>query len=190
MLIDLPGCSHELGLPTADREYALEGRAIKTRGESLRNCLKCGYTQPSALRSCEGCGNVFPRREYNGPKIWNLELEEYFQNVGDLESAPKSLKQLEWDRLLAVCDSKRFGISFAVQEFEKTFKAPPPDSMLKALGDERRLAELRRLHNVQKSRGLALGWVSHAYRQTFGGFPSRALREQAGIPLPPPQDAR
>lgn len=183
IFIDLPGVSHEHGFPTADREYALSGRAIKTCGESLRNCLECGCTCPSSARACIECGTLFPRRIYQGPKIWNLELLEYFENVGELHTAPKSLKQLEWDRLLGVCESKGFGVGFAVQEFEKIFKEAP-EAFAKALPDEIKRAELKRLLKIQTERNLQVGWISHAYRGTFGAFPSRALRESAGVPVP------
>ncbi len=183
IFIDLPGCSHEHGLPTADREYALHGRAIKTTGESLKNCLQCGCTCPSAVRACIECGTPFPRRVYEGPKIWNLELLEYFENVGELTTAPKPLKRLEWERLLSVCERKGFGVGFAVQEFEKIFKERP-EVFTKELDEAWKLKELERLRKIQESKGLQVGWVSHAYRGTFGAFPSRELRERAGVPLP------
>jgi DNA repair protein RadD len=182
-LIDLPGLTYEHGLPTADREYALQGRAIKTTGESLKNCLQCGCTCPSAARRCIECGVDFPRRIYTGPKIWNLELMEYFENVGELHTAPKPLKRLEWERLLSVCERKSFGVGFAVQEFEKIFKESP-EAFAKELDEAWKVKELARLRRIQESKGLKVGWVSHAYRGTFGAFPSRELRERAGVPLP------
>lgn len=184
IFIDLPGCSHEHGIPTADREYALEGRAIKTTGVSVRNCPQCGYTQPSVIKTCESCAFVFPRREYKGPRIWNLELLEYFENVGEFATAPKSLKRAEWDRLLDVCRSRGFGLSFAVSEYEKVFTERPGDAWLKEIGEGERVVELKRLLQIQQSRGLKLGFISQRYRETFGAFPSRALRETAGVPLP------
>lgn len=183
IFIDLPGVSHEHGLPTADRGYALSGRAIKTAGESLKVCPRCGYTQRSLARECESCGFVFPRREYRGPKIWNMELMEYFENVGELHTAPKSLKQLELNRLLEVCERKQFGVSFAVSEYEKIFQEHPGD-LTKSIPEEVKRAELKRLLGVQMSKGLKPGFISHAYKRTFGAFPSRALRESAGVPLP------
>jgi DNA repair protein RadD len=185
LLIDLPGCSHEHGIPTADRDYALSGRSISTKGEPLSVCLKCGYTQRAAERVCGECGFEKPKRAvWQGPKIWNLELLEYYENAGELTDAPVALRKAEWERLLGVAGSKGFGISFAVQEYERVFQARPVDGWLKDLGDDLKLRELRRLLSVQMSRGLKIGWISHAYKQTFGAFPSRALREKAGVPLP------
>lgn len=184
ILIDLSGASHEHGLPTADREYALSGRAIRTTGESLRNCPECHVTCRSADRVCPECGHEFPRRVYQGPRLWNLELLEYFESVGDLTSAPKSLMRAEWDRLLEVALGKGFGISFAVGEYEKIFKARPLDAWIKELDDDMRVRELRGLLAFSERKGLKIGWISHRYRDTFGAFPSRSLRERAGIPVP------
>lgn len=184
IFIDLPGVSHEHGLPTADREYGLSGRAIRTAGESLRNCPKCGCTNRSLARVCIECGEPFPRREYKGPKLWNLELLEYFENVGELDTAPSSLKRAEWDRLVQVVSARSYGIGFAVQEFEKVFGQGAAEKYAKELPDELRVKELHRLLSIQMSRGFKVGWISQAYKVTFGAFPSRALREKAGVPLP------
>lgn len=184
IFIDLPGVSHEHGLPTADREYGLSGRAIRTTGESLRNCPHCGCTNRSVARVCIECGEPFPRREYKGPKLWNLELLEYFENVGELDTAPSSLKRAEWDRLVSVVEQRQFGIGFAVQEFEKIFGEHTAEKYTKELPEELRVRELKRLLSVQMQRGFKVGWISQAYKVTFGAFPSRALREKAGVPLP------
>jgi len=185
LLIDLPGCSHEHGIPTADRDYALSGRSIQTKGEALTVCQKCGYTQPSVVRACGECGFERPKRaQWTGPKIWNLELLEYFENVGELTTAPWQLKRAEWDRLVSVCEGRGFGLGFAVQEFEKVFGVRPVDGWLKEIPDDVRVKELRRLLAVQQQRRMAVGWISHAYKGTFGVFPSRGLRQAAGVPLP------
>jgi DNA repair protein RadD len=184
IFIDLPGVSHEHGAPTADREYGLSGRAIRTAGESLRICQTCGCTNKSSARVCIECGEAFPRREYKGPKLWNLELLEYFENVGELDTAPSSLKRAEWDRLVSVVQSRQFGIGFAVQEFTKIFGEGSAEKFAKELPDELRVKELHRLLSIQMSRGFKLGWISQAYKATFGAFPSRELRSRAGVPLP------
>ena len=184
ILIDLPGCSHEHGMPTANRDYALSGRAISATGATLKVCPECGNTQLAGLRFCEDCGHEFPMREYKGPKIWNLELVEYFANVGELDTAPRSLKQAEWVRLLSVADSRGFGVSFAVSEYEKIFGARPLEACVKDLGDDVRVGELRRLRKVQLEKGWKVGAISNFYKQTFRVFPGRALREAAGVPVP------
>lgn len=185
LLIDLPGCSHEHGIPTADRDYALSGRSIQTKGEPLSVCLKCGYTQRAAERICGECGYEKPKRAtWQGPKIWNLELLEYYENAGELTDAPSALKRAEWDRLLGVAENKGFGVSFAVSEYERVFQARPGDTWMKELPEELRVRELKRLLSVQMQRGFKVGWISQAYKVTFGAFPSRALREKAGVPLP------
>jgi DNA repair protein RadD len=185
LLIDLPGCSHEHGIPTADRDYALSGRSIQTKGEPLSVCLKCGYTQRAAERICGECGFEKPKRAvWQGPKIWNLELLEYYENAGELTDAPNALKKAEWERLLGVCEQKKFGVGFAVSEYERVFQARPSDSWVKELPEDIRVKELHRLLSIQMSRGFKVGWISQAYKATFGAFPSRELRGRAGVPLP------
>lgn len=186
ILIDLPGCSHVdmHGSLVTDREYALEGRAIKAVGESLKNCDNCALTVPSATRVCPECDYEWPRREYVGPKIWNVELVEYFEGGGEIANAPRDLKRREWDRLLGVCRAKGFGVSFAVKEYRKQFESEPVKKWLDELGEDARLDELRRLGEIQRARGMKVGWVSHAYKATFGAFPSRELRSRAGVELP------
>jgi DNA repair protein RadD len=185
LLIDLPGCSHEHGIPTADRDYALSGRSIQTKGEPLSVCLKCGYTQRAAERICGECGFEKPKRAvWQGPKIWNLELLEYYENAGELTDAPNALKKAEWERLLGVCEQKKFGVGFAVSEYERVFQGRPSDAWIKELGDDMKVKELHRLLSIQMSRGFKVGWISQAYKATFGAFPSRELRGKAGVPLP------
>ena len=61
LLIDLSGCFHEHGFPTADREYSLDGKPIgKGTLRTLWQCKACGvYTRlPPSNRTCTVCGNV------------------------------------------------------------------------------------------------------------------------------------
>jgi hypothetical protein len=113
-----------------------------------------------------------------------MELLEYFENVGELDTAPSSLKRAEWDRLVQVVQSRQFGIGFAVQEFTKIFGEGSAEKYAKELPDEIRVKELHRLLSIQMSRGFKVGWISQAYKATFGAFPSRELRGRAGVPLP------
>lgn len=64
-LIDLRGVSHVHGSPDAEREYSLDGRAIRLAGEALtRLCPVCSAPmQPDAV-VCGSCG-----RESEGPKV-------------------------------------------------------------------------------------------------------------------------
>jgi hypothetical protein len=94
------------------------------------------------------------------------------------------LRKAEWERLLTVCETKGFGVGFAVSEYERVFQARPGETWMKELDDYWRFRELKRLLGVQMQKGFKVGWISQAYKVTFGAFPSRALREKAGVPLP------
>lgn len=60
LLVDLTGCVHTHGLPDEEREYSLEGTAIR-RGKRtpITQCLACGAVfRPR--RTCPACGRVAP----------------------------------------------------------------------------------------------------------------------------------
>lgn len=67
LLVDLCGVVHQHGLPTDDREYSLEGKAIKSKETrlALRQCPECGRVdKPKPI--CTRCAFKFPpprRRE-------------------------------------------------------------------------------------------------------------------------------
>jgi superfamily II DNA or RNA helicase len=75
VVIDLGGVSHIHGLPCEDREYSLDGRAIRAKLEPLRVCPECGRTQPAARDHCEGCGFVFPVAPPRPARVWDVPLE-------------------------------------------------------------------------------------------------------------------
>lgn len=186
ILIDLPGCSHPdmHGAPTADRDYALSGKAIATTGEALKNCPQCGMTESSTVRECSECGYKWPVRIYDGPKIWNLELMEFFNQGGEIHEAPKQIKEAEFLRLLAVSESKNLSTSWMIGQYERMFGERPAEKLIKDISDERKVGELKQLLSTQKAKDLKMGWISHRYKATFGSFPPRALRKEAGVPVP------
>ena len=65
LLVDLVGACWEHGWPTDDRDYSLEGRAIRRRGEPkpvVWQCRACGRCYPGAPadRLCPACGERIP----------------------------------------------------------------------------------------------------------------------------------
>jgi superfamily II DNA or RNA helicase len=96
VVVDLPGLSWRFGLPTADREYSLTGRAIRAKTEALRVCEKCGRTYPSAEGACPGCGFLLPPKPAR-VRIWDLPLEDALAQA----STPKEIGQAAWRKRAA-----------------------------------------------------------------------------------------
>jgi superfamily II DNA or RNA helicase len=75
LVIDLPGCSHQFGLPDADREYSLTGKAIRAKVEALTVCRQCGCTHPASDPKCPVCGWTAPPKPVR-MKVLGVALEE------------------------------------------------------------------------------------------------------------------
>lgn len=104
-VIDLGGVSHMHGLPTEDREYSLDGRAIKSKVESLRVCPECGRTQPHGPDHCVECGFVWPPVKKRA-RVWGVPLE-----LAQAEAeTPKERKIVAWRaKLQDMNDEQRRG---------------------------------------------------------------------------------
>ena len=143
VLIDLLGASWIHGIPTADREYALEGRAIRVAGQQDRE-------------DSDGEGEPDDR-----PVIYSLELSKVF----DGENTPPAAKRAEWERVSAFARARGWCLTWAAKEYAKLFAGPPPASM-----DEKADA-MRTLRARAAEKGYKSGWASHRYRQAFGVWP-------------------
>lgn len=69
LVLDLCGAVYEHGLPDADREYCLTGKAIRTgdTGKKLTRCVKCQAIVP-AVDTCRECGGRVPKVKVRAPK--------------------------------------------------------------------------------------------------------------------------
>lgn len=174
ILLDMPGVSHEEahGLPMADREYSLSGKAIKCVGEPLRNCPMCGACFPSSAE-CPQCGYIFPIGARPKPKVWDMELSWAIDEAGgDPSAVTEDWKRREWDRLmLQVQTRERWSVSFARKEYERLFAQAPPAEWLGEVPGEIARRELERLRAVAQERGYKRGWIAHRYKATFGKLP-------------------
>jgi len=96
-LLDLAGNYRIHGLPTEDREYSLEGKAIRRcKVQRLRQCLACGAVCVAWVGECPECGFVTPRR--NLPvKVHNEQLLEVFDGENTPEDAKQTTLQLMRD---------------------------------------------------------------------------------------------
>lgn len=171
VLLDLPGVSWLHGLPTADREYALDGRPIRCVGESLKNCPQCGACIPSQENPCGECGYLWEREERPRPKIWNLELAEAIEAAGgDVAAVGDEWQRREAQRLLDLCRSKGWDVSWAAREWRKLFGEVATFPVELTTRDELRTA-LSRLQGLAIERGYKRGWAAYRYKAAFGVWP-------------------
>lgn len=168
-LIDLTGASLIHGFPTEDRIYSLTGEGIKrTTLAALKVCQQCGATILSAYRVCPECGYEFPRQPGIDPKIWDWQLKEVF--AGD--KTPNDAKRREWDRLVALCKERDWGVSFALKEYRKLFGAS--DNMpLGLITDEQWRDEYRRLVALGHARNYKPGFAKVRFKELAGRWPHR-----------------
>lgn len=168
MLIDLTGSSHVHGLPTSDREYALEGRAIKVRGEPLKACPKCGTPVPDGARICDknegGCGYKWPAPKLARVRIHNMELHEATEAAGgNAAEVSDDVKRRELVRLIEHCEARGWDLGWAFREYKKTLGAPPVGWMLELTTAEQRARTLAKLRERKGKGGF------YIYKQIFGG---------------------
>jgi DNA repair protein RadD len=166
-LIDLAGDSHLHGLPTQDREYALDGRAIRAVGEPLKNCPQCGLTLPVAATECE-CGYVFAQKPRAAPKIWDFELREAVAAAGDPMLVSEDHKLREWRRLRAVCRSRGWGLWWAVKQFRGQGLGEPP---IHDCDEKDQVRELALLIALARDRGYRPGFAKVRFKELFGAWP-------------------
>lgn len=178
-LLDLSGASHVHGLPTSDREYALNGRAIKCADEPVRNCLECGCTYPCAEDACPECGAEPPAPPPRKlPRIWNLELREAIEAAGgDPSAVGAEKKTAEWSRLVMLCRARGWSISWAVKKFAELFEEDAP---IHLVTEAQKLEELAVLIRAARERGHKPGAAAHRFKATFGRFPTPQMKAIAG----------
>lgn len=82
-VIDLCGSVHVHGLPDADREYSLAGKAISTvKRDLLRQCPTCGAVfAMTGSSECPTCGTALPRRMISMPTVIGEDLTEIVPSV-------------------------------------------------------------------------------------------------------------
>lgn len=119
LLIDLMGIVHEHGLPDEDREYSLEGSALKTK------------EKPTSLRTCPQCAAVFrpkptcPRCQYVFPPPEARRVEARF--VGRISAVVSRDDQLQlWTTLCRTAFDRGWKPGWAAYRFkERTGFFPP-----------------------------------------------------------------
>lgn len=99
LVLDLPGLSWRLGLPHWDREYSLEGKPIKAKGEALTQCQQCGSVYDSAP-VCPECGWVRPKPRAR-VRIWNVPMAEVKEELERPDLTAKERSKLMFRKRMA-----------------------------------------------------------------------------------------
>lgn len=180
ILIDLCGSVLEHGLPTEDRDYALDGRAIRRTVASVRQCPQCGAVHDGAPAECDLCGYVFPTPEQSAPpppRIYDIELREVYAGG----ATPAEAQRREFERLVQVAESRDYSLSWVVKQFVRLFHEPPTQ-WLAELPVEIRQREYSRLAALGHERGYKSGFAACRYKETFGAWPPWSWRNAAPAP--------
>lgn len=75
LILDLQGAYHDLGMPDAEHEYSLTGKAISlVSKDSIRQCTECGSVFLAGPRLCPYCGAELPVRPMAMPKVAGVDL--------------------------------------------------------------------------------------------------------------------
>jgi len=167
-IIDLSGATLLHGFPTEDREYSLDGDAIKrTSPEPLRVCPACGATSAAWRSSCPECGFVPPLVEAPKLKIFSQELRRVFAGM----QTPDDAKRAEYLRLRDEGRKRGWNLYFVQKEYAKLFREKP---VIDDASDEEKHAVLALLRETALAKGYSPNWASMRYKQTFGRWPARS----------------
>lgn len=184
ILLDLCGSVHEHGLPTMDRTYSLDGRAIRRTVESVRQCPQCGAVHDGAPTSCDLCGFVFlvaAQSEPAPPRIYDIELREVYAGA----ETPEPARWREFERLVGVAHQRNYSLSWVVKQYVRLFREPPTQ-WLAGLSEETRHREYTKLATLGRERGYKSGFAAARYRELFGAWPPWSWRNAAPAPAMEP----
>jgi hypothetical protein len=168
LILDLPGCTHRLGIPTADREYTLGGTGIKALPSlSLRVCLSCGFVWETGAK-CPRCGWAHVDTSEKRPlRIYNAELREVYAG----SSTPDWAKKAEWERLQQLCREKSIDDYFAVKQYKELFNESPPRDLRPDV--DRHRAEYQKLLSAATRAGYKPGRAAFQFQARYGYLPPR-----------------
>ena len=120
-LIDLAGNYRTHGLPTEDRAYSLEGKAIRrAKIAKLRQCMACGAVAVAWVGKCGECGYVTPMHRLP-VRVHSEELLEVYNG----DDTPVEAKDTELERLLAECRLKGHRIGWVKSRYKELFGRVP-----------------------------------------------------------------
>lgn len=162
VILDLPGVTHDFGLPTEDREYSLSGEGIRRFAGvgPVKVCQKCGLSFPSSVE-CPRCGFRLPEKP---TRVYGVELTEARSQT----SASEEEKRREWARLQALATDRGYSDAWAMTVYKSKFG----ERGVK-FSDERRKAEYEALKSRAAELGYKPGWAMMRYKATYGTMPPR-----------------
>lgn len=142
IILDHAGCAREHGLPQEEREFSLEPKPKRRRGEAveipIRICDGCQAVLPARFRVCLECGFFFTEeRAVPSETEGQLVLAEPGgQSAARTDDSETKLKpRSEWNRgmqrtvfeqLWALARSKKRDAFWVRAQFIERYGAPPP----------------------------------------------------------------
>jgi len=161
-LIDLCGNYRVHGLPTEDRKYSLEGKAIRrSKVQRLRQCLKCGAVCVAWVGKCPECGFVTPMRRMP-VQVHDDKLLEVF----DGENTAPEAKDSELERLREIQRAKGYKIGWVASQYKKLFGRIP---VIRDATPEEKRDHFNGLIAYTRNYGRAC----YMYKALFAEFPTR-----------------
>lgn len=126
LLIDLRGTVHRHGLPDDDREYALEGDAIRLSSKTdlppLKQCKKCGYCGRT-WRECPACGYV--QSDPKPPEVRRAELKQVFAQHDDEQ------RRAYWQRLREMARERGYHPNWCTHRFSARYGVRPDPNWMR-----------------------------------------------------------
>jgi superfamily II DNA or RNA helicase len=112
-LIDLRGWSWAHGLPEEDREYSLEGRAMRRKSDSWRCPPPCGALNAKSSKKCELCGQEKPASQ--GMKPQEIERVRLGKATKEAQQEAWRMKMRSWSGMLGKLGYDAACVQFSIE---------------------------------------------------------------------------
>lgn len=157
-LLDLAGVCNTHQMPTCDRIYSLEGKAISPV-KPLCQCRKCGLTWDGAY-PCE-CGWAPPQKPQKPPEITGDELLE--QQDLPLSKVYEQVRRRQKER--------GYSLAWTQTQLKKRFGR---DVLITDATEDEKRAQYLELKRFAESRGYKPTYAAVRFKTIVGHWPSRA----------------
>jgi DNA repair protein RadD len=141
IILDHAGCAREHGLPQEEREFSLEPRPKRKRGDvvqvPIRICDGCQAVLPARMRVCPECGFFFTEdRAVPAETEGELVLAKPDDAVCSADDAAerhnprgewnRALQRTVFEQLWALARAKKQNALWVRERFVERYGAPPP----------------------------------------------------------------